>query len=224
MPKRQARRKSGPGFGGVLALALVIAAGFAALLYWRSHKSDFENLSTARGTAAIQHEPQPETPPTPAPTPTPEASARPASTQQVQLSPTSTLYFWPAADFVHFEFEVAAEESPVLDVDYNQNGHVDARVDRSYGLDAEGTFCPVYFIRGGGVGGCGGAPSVGSVTVTPATDGRKTVAFVIPKHELSADLATARLTFGICRLGASACEHFPADSIGFAKSYMIEIR
>jgi hypothetical protein len=207
----------------VLALALVIAAGFAALLYWRSHKSDFGDLSTPSGPVAIQQETHSETPSTPAPTPTPEASARPANTQQLQLSPTATLYFWPAADFVHFEFEVGVEESPLIDVDYNQNGRVDARVDRSYGLDSEGAFCPVYFVRGGGVSQCGGAPSVGSVSVTPATDGRKTVAFVIPKHELSADSTTTRLTFGICR-GTSGCEHFPPDAGGFAKSYMIAIR
>ena len=223
MPKSaMQRRKSGPGFGGVLALALVIAAGFAALLYWRNHKSDFESVTTPSGPVAVQPEPRPRT--EIPPTPTPEVAARPANTQQLQLTPAATLYFWPAADFVHFDFEVAAEESPVIDVDFNQNGHVDARADRSYGLDAEGAFCPVYFVRGGGVIGCGGAPSVGSVTVTPAADGRKTVAFVVPKHELSADPATARLTFGLCRLGASACEHFPADAAGFAKSYMIAIR
>ena len=220
MPQRQGRRKSGPGFGGVLALALVIAAGFAALLYWRNHKSDFESVASP----VVREDPQPQPTTTPTATPTPEASARPANTQQLPLSPTATLYFWPAADFVHFEFEVAAEESPLIDVDYNQNGRVDARVDRSYGLDAEGAFCPVYFARGGGVSNCGSAPSVGSVTVTPAADGRKTVAFVIPKHELSADGANTRLTFGICRLGASGCEHFPADAAGFAKSYMIAIR
>jgi hypothetical protein len=210
------------GFGGVLAFALLIAAGFAALLYWRNHKSDFE--SSPSEPVAVQPQPEPSPTATPTPTPTPEASTRPANTQQLPLSPTATLYFWPAADFVHFEFEVAAEESPLIDVDFNQNGRVDARIDRSYGLDAEGAFCPVYFTRGGGVGKCGSAPSVGTVTVTPAADGRKTVAFVIPQRELSSDAATARLTFGICRLGASTCEHFPADSPGFSKSYMIAIR
>ena len=221
MPKSaMQRRKSGPGFGGVLALALVIAAGFAALLYWRSHKSDFENLTTP----VVHDAPQPEPTPTPipAPTPTPEASTRPASTQQLPLSPTATLYFWPAADFVHFDFEVAAEESPLIDVDYNQNGRVDARVDRSYGLDSEGAFCPVYFERNGGVSQCGSVRSSGFSEVTQRAGGR-TVSFVIPKHELSADGATTRLTFGICR-GASGCEHFPADAAGFAKSYMIAIR
>jgi len=203
-------------------VALLIAAGFAALLYWRNHKSDFESVTPLSGPVAVRQEPTPraET----APTPTPEASARPGNTQSLTLTPTSTLYFWPAADFVHFEFEVAAEEAPLLDVDYNQNGRVDTQVDRSYGLDGEGAFCPVYFTRGGGVTGCGGAPSVGNVTVTPTSEGRRTVAFVVPKHELSADGATARLTFGICHLGASACEHFPADASGFAKSYLIAIR
>ena len=181
-------------------MALVIAAGFAALLYWRNHKSDFESVTTVSGPAAVQQEPRPETPAVLTPTPTPEAAARPANTQTVQLTPDSTLYFWPAADFVHFEFEVATEESPLIDVDYNQNGHVDAHADRSYGLDADGAFCPVYFVRGGGVSGCGGAPSVGSVTVTSTADGRKTVAFVVPKRELSADVATAR-GHGVCLIG-----------------------
>jgi len=209
----------------VLAFALLIAAGFAALLYWRSHKSDFESANTP-SEPVVRQEPQPtpEATPTPTPTPTSETGTRPPNTQQLPLTSTATLYFWPAADFVHFEFEVAEEESPLIDVDYNQNGRVDARADRSYGLDTEGSFCPVYFVRGGGVTKCGGAPSVGSVTVTPADGGRKTVAFVLPKHELSSDANTARLTFGICRRGASACEHFPADATGFAKSYMIALR
>jgi len=208
----------------VLAFALLIAGGFAALLYWRSHKSDFESANTPSETVAVRPEPQPTSDATPTPTPTPEAGTRPPNTQQLPLTSTATLYFWPAADFVHFEFEVAEEESPLIDVDYNQNGRVDAHADRSYGLDTEGAFCPVYFARGGGVTKCGGAPSVGSVTVTPAADGRRTVAFVLPKHELSSDPNTARLTFGICRRGASACEHFPADAAGFARSYMIALR
>ena len=218
------RRNSGPGFGGVLALALVIAAGFSALLYWRSHKSDFE--SATGGPVAIQQEPTPRPEVTPTPTPEPETSARPANAEELPLTPTSVLHFWPAADFVHFEFKVGEDESPLLDVDYNQNGRVDARVDRSYGLDSEGAFCAVYFERGGGVSGCGAPGSVGSVTVSRRPDGTRVVEFVIPKRELSADAGTARVTFGICRTsgGAAACQHFPADAAGFAKSYMFAIR
>src|SRR5258706_485466 len=161
MPKR----KSGPGFGMVLAFAVLLAAGFAMLLYWRSNKSSFQN-ATPSEPVAVRQEPRTETRRDDESPVSPETGARPGNTQEVHLTPTSVLYYWPAADFVHFEFEVGEDESPLLDVDFNQNGRVDARVDRSYGLDSEGAFCAVYFQRGGGVSQCGSAASVGSANVT----------------------------------------------------------
>jgi hypothetical protein len=217
------KRKSGPGFGMVLAFAVLLAAGFALLLYWRSNKSSFQNATPAE-TAAAQPEQRTETRTNEPSQASGESSARPENTQEVHLTPTSVLYYWPAADFVHFEFEVGEDESPVLDVDFNQNGRVDARLDRSYGLDTDGAFCAVYFQHSGGVSQCGAAGSVGSANVTAGANGGKTVAFVIPKRELSSDGATTRVTFGICHRGASSCDRFPAGSTGFAKSYMIPIR
>lgn len=203
----------------VLAFALLLAAGFAMLLYWRTHKSDFQNTVSNVLT-------QPETPPAGkandgAP-PAKTIDAPPANAQHIELSPTATVYYWPAADFMHFSFDLAAAESPLIDVDVNQNGRVDARVDRSYGLDSGGAFCAVYFLRDG-VSGCGEAPSAGFADVAQGTEGRR-VAFVVPRRELSADVATARVTFGICHGAESACDRFPADSPGFTKSYMIAIR
>lgn len=214
-----AKRNSGPGFGMVLAFALLLAAGFAMLLYWRSHKSDLQNTQSSVLTP-------PNVPPAikgseGAPTPK-TIDAPPANAQHIELSPTATVYYWPAADFMHFSFDLGAAESPLIDVDVNQNGRVDGRVDRSYGLDSEGAFCAVYFLRDG-VSGCGDAPSAGFVDVDQGAEGRR-VAFVVPRRELSADVATARVTFGICHGANSACDRFPADSPGFTKSYMIPIR
>jgi hypothetical protein len=226
------RKNTGLGLGTVFVVALALAGAFAGFLYWHSEQGasgPAEAPAEAPATTAAPA-PAPLVPtPVPAPTPAPAAAnAHPLDAgERLPLGGTSAVRYSVAGGMVTFQFDLAADEWPSIDVDVNRNGAIDPNLDRSYTISSNRRYCAQYITGAGSWSECGGAPSGGRVTV--AGQRTRTVTFHIPAGELSTDPGSAYVTFKLCRQSGTAwqCSQSPGGSgpqVDFADVLALTLR
>ncbi len=190
------RRHSDAGFGLVVVAAIVIAAGFAGFLFWRSQQDNGRGGDTPAPAPAVET-------PTPTPTPTPapsNANAQPLEPDdRLPLGTgTSGVRYSVSSGVVTFQFDISQGEWPSVDVDFDRNAAVDEGVDRTFTFfPGNGRYCAQALLARDRWGECGSVQSSGSVEIT--RDGRRMTAYLrVPASELSTDSQTAFVTFKLC--------------------------
>ena len=219
------RRNGSAGFGAAVAMVIVVAAAFAGFLYWRSEMQ--EQSPAPEPTASAVAVPAAQPSPTPLPV---SGSAHPLEAdERLPLGGPSAVRYTVNGGAVTFQFEVGSDEWPSIDADVNQNGAVDANVDRSYTIATDGSYCAQYLTSASTWSECGGAPSGGRASVQRR--GRtRTVVLTIPADELSNTPEGAHVAFKLCHKegGAWQCLQSPGGrtDVGadFADAYLIKLQ
>jgi hypothetical protein len=189
------RRRNDPGFALVLVVAVVVAAGFAGFLFWRSQPSD-QGGSTPTPTPVVQ---TPAATPVPTPAPT-SANAQPLEPDDRLPLGTGTagVRYSVSSGVVTFQFDISQGEWPSVDVDFDRDGTIDGSIDRTFTFfPGNGRYCAQALLAGDRWGECGSVQSNGSVEI--ARDSRRMNAYLrVPASELSSDPQTAFVTFKLC--------------------------
>jgi hypothetical protein len=223
------RRHSDAGFGLVIVAAVLIAAGFAGFLFWRSQQGGNHGGDTPAPSPVV------ETPtPTPTPTPAPTSSANAQPLEPDDRLPlgtgTSGVRYSVSGGVVTFQFDIAQGEWPSVDVDFDRDGTVDEGVDRTFTFfPGNGRYCAQALLARDRWGECGSVQSNGSVEL--ASEGRRMTAYLrVPVSELSNDPQTAYVTFKLCtgRGRQTSCRQSPGgrtDGMAdFTDEYAIKLQ
>jgi hypothetical protein len=222
------RRNSDPGFVLVVVVAILVAAGFAGFLFWRSQPSDDRGASTPTPAPA----PVVATP-TPAPAPAPSGNAQPLeANERLPLgNGTAGVRYSASGGMVTFQFDINQGEWPSIDVDFDRNGTIDEGVDRTFTFfPGNGRYCAQALLAHDKWGDCGSVQSNGSVEIVPEGRRAQTAYLRIPASELSDDQQTAFVTFKLCVAKGRqfACRQSPGGRTDgradFTDEYLIKLQ
>jgi hypothetical protein len=219
------RRNSGAGgFLAALAVAAVLAIAFVGFLYWHSQQGNEASSSPSPTETQVAKPAEP----SPAAVSPIVPGAHPLDAdERLPLGGSSAVRYTVASGTVTFQFDVAGNEWPSIDVDVNQNSAIDANLDRSYTIATSGSFCAQYIVTPTSWSDCGGADSGGRASLSGSRRTRL-VTLAIPASELSSNPDTAHVAFKLCHQvsGGWQCSQSPGGSgvaVDFTELFSINL-